>query len=169
MNIDAGRCTGCGRCLPYCPVAAISLRPSLLRTQSVAVIDQDACVECGECRKSAVCPTKAHVQPELTWPRVLRAMWSDPIAVFPKTMMPGSGTQEMKTNDVTNRFRVGEVGIGVELGRPGVGATLADAEKVSVRLAALGVSFEAESPWTDLIDVKTGAVKDTSILRRAGA
>lgn len=65
-------------------------------------------------------------------------MWSDPLAVFPKTMMPGRGTQEMKTNDVTNRFREGEVGIGVELGRPGVGATFADAEKVSIRLAALG-------------------------------
>ena len=56
-------------------------------------------------QKSSVCPTNAHIQPELSWPRILRAMWSDPIAVFPKTMMPGRGTQEMKTNDVTNRFK----------------------------------------------------------------
>jgi hypothetical protein len=90
-------------------------------------------------------------------------MWSDPIAVFPKTMMPGRGTQEMKTNDITNRFREGEVGIGVELGRPGVGATLADAEKVSIRLAAIGLSFEEESPWTDLIDIRSGVVKDPAV------
>lgn len=69
----------------------------------------------------------------------------------------------MKTNDVTNRFREGEVGIGVELGRPGVGSSLADAEKVSIRLASLGVSFESESPWTDLIDTRTGALKDPSV------
>jgi NAD-dependent dihydropyrimidine dehydrogenase PreA subunit len=163
MNIDAERCIGCGRCLPYCPVAAITIRPSLLRIPVIAAINQETCVECGECKKSAVCPTSAHIQPELSWPRVLRAMWSDPIAVFPKTQMPGRGTQEMKTNDVTNRFQEGEVGIGVELGRPGVGATLADAEKVSIRLAALDVSFEEESPWTDLIDKRTGAVKDTSV------
>ena len=163
MNIDEGRCTGCGRCLPYCPVVAIALKPSLRRTPSVAIINQDICVECGECRKSGVCPTGAHIQPELGWPRVLRAMWSDPIAVFPKTMIPGRGTQEMKTNDVTNRFREGEVGIGVELGRPGVGATLADAEKVSIRLAAIGVYFEAESPWTDLINIRSGVVNDPAV------
>jgi Pyruvate/2-oxoacid:ferredoxin oxidoreductase delta subunit len=163
MKIDAEKCTGCGRCLPYCTVAAISLTPNLRRTPLVANIDQDRCVECGECKKSAVCPTDAHIQLELSWPRILRAMWSDPIAVFPKTMMPGRGTQEMKTNDVTNRFREGEVGIGVELGRPGVGASLADAEKVSIRLASLGLSFESESPWTDLIDTRTGALKDPSV------
>lgn len=163
MNIEESRCTGCGVCLPYCPVAAISLYPSKGRFPRVARVNRDACVECGECRKSGVCPVSAHVQPELGWPRILRAMWSDPIAVFPKTMMPGRGTQEMKTNDVTNRFREGEVGIGVELGRPGVGATLADVEKVSVRLAALGVSFEEESPWTDLIDTATGAIRDPSV------
>ncbi len=164
MIIEAGKCTGCGRCLPYCPVAAIELKPGMGRTPYVAAVDQDGCVECGECRKSAVCPTGAHSQPDLGWPRMLRAMWSDPVAVFPKTLMPGRGTQEMKTNDITNRFREGEVGVGVELGRPGVGARLADAEKVSIRLAGLGVAFETESPWTDLIDKTTGAVRDRTVL-----
>jgi len=94
------------------------------------------------------------------WPRTLRLMWSDPIAVFPKTGIAGRGTQEMKTNDVSGRFKDGEVGIAVEFGRPGVGAKLRDAEKASAKLAQLGVVFETESPWTDLIDVSTGLIKE---------
>ena len=26
MKIDAAKCTGCGTCVPYCPVEAISLK-----------------------------------------------------------------------------------------------------------------------------------------------
>ena len=101
--------------------------------------------------------------PELEWPRILRYIWSDPMAVFPKTGIAGRGTQEMKTNDVSGRFKDGEVGLAVEFGRPGVGARLRDVEKASKRLADLGVAFEAESPWTDLIDTATGLIKDPAV------
>lgn len=139
------------------------MKPSLSKYGQVAVVLQDDCVECGECRKSGVCPVEAHYMPQLEWPRVLRYMWSDPVAVFPKTGIAGRGTQEMKTNDVSGRFMDGEVGIAVEFGRPGVGARLGDAEKASTRLAKLGVVFESESPWTDIIDLATGALKDPSV------
>ena len=136
------------------------MRPSLSRFGKVATIDQDECVECGECQKCGVCPVDAHVRPEYEWPRILRYMWSDPMAVFPKTGIAGRGTQEMKTNDISGRFGDGDVGIAVEFGRPGIGSRLYEAEKASKRLAALGVEFEPESPWTHIIDNKSGEITD---------
>ena len=127
------------------------------------MIDQDECVECGECQKCGVCPVEAHVRPEYEWPRTLRYMWSDPMAVFPKTGIAGRGTQEMKTNDISGRFSDGDVGIAVEFGRPGVSSRLRDAEKASVRLAALGVQFEPDSPWTHIIDTESGGITDPTI------
>jgi hypothetical protein len=93
-------------------------------------------------------------------PRILRYWWSDPQGVFPWTGIGGRGTQEMKTNDVTGRFTDRDVGIGVEFGRPGIGSRLSDVEKASVRLAALGVTFEPDSPWTHVIDPRTGRLRD---------
>jgi len=164
MRIDESKCIGCGRCLPYCPVGVISI------ADGKAVIDEEECVECQECRKSGVCPVDAHVAPEWTAPgsmkmpeevpRILRYWWSDPLGVFPWTGIGGRGTQEMKTNDVSGRFTEDVVGIGVEFGRPGIGSRLSEVEKASVRLAALGVEFEPESPWTHIIDTKTGRIKD---------
>ncbi len=139
------------------------MRPCLSRFGKVATIDQDECVECGECQKCGVCPVDAHVRPEYEWPRILRYMWSDPMAVFPKTGIAGRGTQEMKTNDISGRFGDGDVGIAVEFGRPGIGSRLYEAEKASKRLAALGVEFELDSPWTHIIDSETGAIQDSSI------
>lgn len=54
-------------------------------------------MECGECQKSGVCTVDAHVRPEYEWPRIVRHLWSDPLAVFPKTGIAGRGTQKMKT------------------------------------------------------------------------
>lgn len=163
MKIDESKCTGCERCLPYCPVGAIIIRPSFGKFEKVAEINQDECVECGECQKCGVCPVEAHVRPEYEWPRLLRYLWSDPMAVFPKTGIAGRGTQEMKTNDISGRFSDEDVGIAVEFGRPGVGSRLGEAEKASVRLAGLGVEFEPDSPWTHIIDPGTGAIIDPAV------
>jgi hypothetical protein len=65
----------------------------------------------------------------------------------------------MKTNDITGRFKDHEVGFGVELGRPGIGARLRDAEKVSVKLAKFGIQYEPDSPWTKIIDTISGRLK----------
>ena len=37
------------------------------------------------------------MRPEYEWPRIVQYLWSDPLAVFPKTGIAGRGTQEMKT------------------------------------------------------------------------
>ena len=72
----------------------------------------------------------------------------------------GRGTLEMKNNDKTGRYRKGEVGVACELGRPCVGFYWRDFEKVSMAIAELGVEFETENPASQLIDLKTGAIKE---------
>ena len=70
----------------------------------------------------------------------------------------------MKTNDVTGRFSEGEVGFGIEMGRPGVSTSFKDVEKVTTVLASK-VEFESKNPVTSLIDVKTGRLKNQSVLK----
>jgi hypothetical protein len=123
-------------------------------------INQDKCVECSVCLRSGVCPTDALFMPELKWPRSIRAQFSDPMTRHPSGSK-GRGTQEMKTNDVTGRFRRGIAGIGVELGRPGVGTTFRDLQTVSMALAGAGVEFEPNNPVSALmVDKKTGRINE---------
>lgn len=158
MRVDQETCTGCGECLPYCPIGAIAL------VEGVAVADQDDCVECGVCTRVYSCPTDAMIQlsaEELGFPRGLRRYFSDPTAVSPVTMGAGRGTEECKTNDRTNRVKKGQVGFGLELGRPGVSASFLDVEKVTRKVASLGVEFEQLNPiWPLIKDSKTGELKD---------
>jgi len=57
----------------------------------------------------------------------------------------------MKTNDVTGRYRVGEAGFVLDVGRPGVGARLRDVEKMYRRLVHLGIHFEEKNPLRSLL------------------
>jgi NAD-dependent dihydropyrimidine dehydrogenase PreA subunit len=155
LQIDQDLCASCGQCIPYCPMSAIKETPDSV------IIVQDECVECGVCKRSGVCPTDALTQPKLEWPRLIRSLFSDPITVHPGTGVAGRGTDELKTNDVTDRFVEGQVGFGVEMGRPNTGTTFRDLEKVSTRLASLGVYFEPANPVTELMkDTATGELQD---------
>jgi hypothetical protein len=125
-----------------------------------AWIDEEECVECGVCFRAEVCKPQAIYLPELQWPRVVRQAFSDPMVEHKQTGVPGRGTEEMKTNEVTGRFRRGSYGMAVEVGRPGVGARLEDLEKIAMGLAKIGVFFEPKNPVTFLFeDVKTGKLK----------
>jgi len=74
----------------------------------------------------------------------------------------------MKTNDVSGRFRPGEVGVGIELGRPGVGAYFRDVEIVAMELAPLGYEFAEENPITHfMIDKKTGKLREDILDEKA--
>ena len=130
----------------------------------VAVADQDGCVECGVCTRAYSCPSDAMIQlsaEELGFPRGLRRYFSDPIAVSPVTMGAGRGTEECKTNDRTGRVKRGQVGFGIELGRPGVSASFVDVEKVTMKAASIGVEFEQQNPiWPLLKNPATGEIKD---------
>jgi len=164
MKIDMELCTGCETCYPYCPVGAITTVES--QTGDASEINQDVCVECGVCLKAEVCPTDAIYQPDLEWPRSIRAAFSNPKAPH-ASGSGGRGTQEMKTNDVTGRFRRGYAGIGLEMGRPGISSTFKDLQTVAMALAELGVEFEEENPVTALmVDKKTGKINEDVLNER---
>lgn len=158
MRIDQDLCLNCEACISYCPMAAIR------SGQDHPEVDQDECVECNICLNARVCPVEALVAPDLAWPRVLRRDFSDPLQTHLKTNVPGRGTEEMKTNDVTGRFKRGWAGIAVELGRPGIGTRFHDVEKVSKAAAELGVLFEEKNPVTFLMTDRTKGLLDPTVL-----
>ena len=154
MLIDKDKCSGCGICIPYCPMAAISI------PDNAAVIDQDLCAECGNCIRQRVvrCPGKAIYEPRdliIGTPREIRRFFSDPATTHGVTGVPGRGTEEVKTNDVTGRVCRGEVGIAIEMGRPCVGTNYAEVEKVTKALVQFGIVFEECNPITHLMDDPT--------------
>jgi hypothetical protein len=57
----------------------------------------------------------------------------------------------VKTNDITGRVNVGEVGFTIEFGRPGVGVWMREIQQMCSRLAQAGVSFEKKNPLTSLM------------------
>lgn len=146
MRIEPTTCTGCASCRPYCPVGAI-----VPAEGGRSIIDRDGCVECGVCLRHAPCPSHSFVATYEPWPRSLRALFSDPTLEHAGTGVPGRGTEEMKTSDVSGRYRRGEVGLTFELGRPGVGVDLGDVEAVTQALAELGVRLEPANPLSQLV------------------
>ena len=70
------------------------------------------------------------------------------------------GTSEMKTNDITGRFKDGDVGLALEFGRPGVGFRFYDLEKASMALSKIGAKFEPLNPVSEFIEPDTGKIKE---------
>ncbi len=184
MRINPDLCVGCGNCVAVCPMAAISIDPARER----AAVDPAECVECFACYRNMsterlnptlvrgvrrllrlarvrfdpepdVCPTSAIEPEELTWPRTVRRAFSDTQAPHEETGVHGRGTEEVKTNDVTDRVGEGEAGFVVELGRPAVGVWFRDIERVTRHLATTGVTFEKNNPVTGLmVDAASGTL-----------
>jgi ferredoxin len=151
--IDEARCIGCGQCVPLCPMGAIHLE-----SEFFSRIDPRECAECGTCLRANVCPEDAIREGKLSWPRVLREVFSNPLAEHEATGVPGRGTEGIKTNDVEERYREGFMGVFVELGRPVLGARFADAERVVQEFTAHGFPMVEDNPVAGLIaNPDTGA------------
>ena len=155
MYIDSELCQSCMSCRPVCPVGAIGVR------QKKVVIDYEACVECGVCRRLEICPESAIKQvDEIPYPRIIRAAFSDPTHRHATTEVLGRGTEEMKTNDIKNEFTLDVIGFSVELGRPGIGAYLKDLDKVTRKIVAVGGTFSNYNPVVALMaNHDTGELK----------
>lgn len=160
MLIDAHKCIGCAKCIPYCPLQAhYFIRNDEGRL--VAAIDQEKCAECGVCLRMAGCYYNAIYQVPLEYPRDIRAVLSDPTIEFKGSNVPGRGTAEIKTNEITGRVKWGRAGLALEMGRPGIGVKWSEVEKMTRTLAQLGVEFCQENPVTFFMkDQKTGELLD---------
>jgi hypothetical protein len=90
----------------------------------------------------------------------VQALFSDPNTTHKKTLVPGRGTEESKTNDVTDRYQQGEIGCCIELGRPGICCTFRDIAIVSGYLVQKGFRLEENNPVTDLMDPQTGGFSE---------
>jgi ferredoxin len=186
MRIDPTKCVACGNCTYVCPMGAIYIDPAIER----ATVNRDECVECYACYNGLsqehlnptlvramrkvlkmmrirfdpepdVCPTAAFAPEDLTWPRVVRRAFSDPRVPHESTGVEGRGTEEVKTNDVSGRVNVGEVGFTVELGRPGVGVWFRDIQEMAWELARAGMTFEKRNPITSLMsDPASGTIRE---------
>ena len=152
--IDQSLCIGCGSCIPLCPVEAIALG------DETSSIDANECAECGTCYRAKICPEDAICPVKLEWPRVLRETFSNPLAVHETTGITGRGTEGIKTNDSQNRYKRGEIGVFIEVGRPVLGGRFSDVERVVKKLKAHGYEVIRQNPIASLIDdPKTGALK----------
>jgi len=186
MRIDPNKCVACGNCTYVCPMGAIYIDPAIER----ATVNRDECVECYACYNGLsqdhlnatlvrtlrrifkfmrvrfdpepdVCPTAAFAPEDLTWPRVVRRAFSDPRVPHESTGVEGRGTEEVKTNDVSGRVKVGEVGFTVELGRPGVGVWFREIQEMAWELGRAGVVFEKRNPITSLMtDSRVGTLRE---------
>jgi len=153
MKIDKNACIDCGECLVFCPVDAI------LETD-YTFIDSIECVECGVCHRADICPTDAFVIEEHQWPRSIRAIFSDPGVEHIETGIAGRGTEEIKTNDITKRYKKNQVNLSLELGRPGVGVFFSEVDFVTQQLVQFGVCFEVCNPIYSLFsDPDSGKIR----------
>jgi len=161
MKINKDLCINCGKCIVYCPVSAIK------KVDKEVIMDFEECVECGVCKRAKICPVDAIYQQELKYPRTIRSLMSDVLTIAEESQISGRGTEEMKTNEVTGRFKDGWIGIGIEMGRPGVATYMYDVEKVAMAVAKEGVVFEKENPVTSMMsDPSTGKFKDDLLNER---
>jgi ferredoxin len=185
MKINQDKCVACGNCTYICPMNAIYINPQTGRS----TINRDECVECYACYNGLsaetlpprtvrltrkffslfalrfdpepdICPTSAFEPDELAWPRVVRRAFSDPCVPHESTGVVGRGTEEVKTNELTHWVSLGEVGLTIEFGRPGIGARFHEIQEMSRALAAVGVKFEKKNPIAGLMtDTATGDLR----------
>ena len=154
-RINGDECVECYAC--YNGMSQEHLNPTMVRT--IRRVFQMMRVRFDP--EPDVCPTAAFEPDELTWPRIVRRAFSDPRVPHESTGVEGRGTEEVKTNDVSGRVQVGEVGFTIEFGRPGVGVWMRDIDEMCQALGRAGVSFEKRNPVTSLMtDPGTGALRE---------
>jgi hypothetical protein len=114
--------------------------------------------------RQKVCPKGAIEPVELdNFYKQFQHVISDPVENHGVTGVTGRGTEEVKTNDVTCKVKKGEVGICIDMGRPGMGVFLRDASKVAMAIAKTGVALlpGEHTPLATLMkDLKTGELKE---------
>jgi len=154
--INKEKCIGCKICQTYCTVDAFIYDAE----NKKCYVDQDRCTECYVCLRQKICPKSAIEPIELdSFYKQFQHVISDPVENHGVTGVTGRGTEEVKTNDVSGKVKKGQVGICIDMGRPGMGVFLRDASKVAMAIASVGVELlpAHHTPLAALMkDTKTG-------------
>jgi|GEM_PF-1919541 len=147
--IDQTLCTGCKTCLLFCPDDAIDYH------DGKSSIDPKVCTLCGCCDDR--CPSGA-LQPltELTDLQIFQQAFGNPRGSKVTGGNAGRGGKEIKTLDVKPTLKPDHISICLDMGRPGVGLYLRDAEKIITALIAVGMEFlEGDFPLATIIPDRT--------------
>lgn len=161
MIIDQQKCIKCKKCQPLCPVQCIK------ESDESLYIEHDDCLECGICLRNSNCPKDAIYQPLLEMPRAVRKAFSDPFGKHENTTLKhmGRGTEEIKTNDVTGIIStMDRVAVAVEMGRPGIGTSFKDIEKLTKVVSKHDVKYEVNNPLTAFIIDKATGIMDPTLM-----
>lgn len=190
MVILEDKCVGCNLCLPYCPASAIREVPDkgVVIVVEDECVECGVCYRSGVCPVDAIYPqdlewprtlraefsdpsapymSPIFVSQEIrTWQRDWenRGAGASRKALLDRKgadlLITGRGTAEMKTNDVTGRYKCGRFGMAVEVGRGGGGTRFGEVQKISSALAKLGIQFEKRNPFYNLLaDVESGVLR----------
>lgn len=191
MRIHQEKCTRCKKCIPLCPLSAIKPIHDRIVIDQDLCVECGVCYRSGICafdsfisfnpkadttikkmlfrldRKATKLITKFAPQSyHLKDPRSIRQILSDPTVAFPLTGIYGRGTEEVKTNDVTGRYQEGEIGFCIEVGRPGIGATIREIQEFTIALAQLKVDFLPQNPITWMLKDSSGHIKESYLGER---
>lgn len=160
-KINVEKCIGCRICQKFCTVDAIKYK------DGKCYIVEDECVDCYVCLRQKVCPEGAIGPTKLdNFYKQFMHVMSDPVENHGVTGVTGRGTEEVKTNDVSGRVKKGQVGICIDVGRPGVGARMYDVEKIAMACASVGVKLEGKesTPLAALMtDLNTGKLDNEAL------
>jgi len=133
--IHQAACTGCKTCILFCPDEAIDYHGDKCSVNTAV------CTLCGCCHDK--CPHGAlHPSTDLTELQIFQQAFGNPGAGSKVTSgNAGRGGKEIKTLDVTPTLKENYVSICLDIGRPGVGVFLRDAEKLIMALVDAGMEF----------------------------
>jgi ferredoxin len=188
ISIEETRCIQCLECIPHCPAGAIVQTGEAGKV----AIDADRCTECGLCRQAGICPADAIAGLDLKWPRSLRGTFQRPnrpysLGALGKTTRQlaycedystfrGRDMPSEHTNDVRELLKQGDSVLMVELGRPHLGTTFEDVQKVTKALVPFGLNLGEQSPASDergslaevAADISKGTLLPEILQERAG-
>lgn len=147
--IDQSSCTGCKTCLLFCPDSAISYQ------NGKCSVDPKVCTLCGCCEEC--CPAGAiHPIDNPTELQIFQQAFGNPKGSKVTGGNAGRGGKEIKTLDVKPTLKPDHISICLDMGRPGVGLYLRDAEKIITALIAAGMEFlEGDFPLATIIPDRT--------------
>lgn len=143
-------CIGCLACLPYCPQGAIKSNAA----HEQAFIDEEACVECGVCLDTDVCPADAleESQKEMA---LVKQRFGRLVASFPggdKAGRSGGDGFDVKRNDVTRNIPRGIAAVRLEINRPVGGVKLGDIEAMRMFLINAGWKPDVGGRYRHLLE-----------------